>query len=153
MQFKVLEADAYATEYRTACRDLHLPTEEDKALFRDGIFAVQGAIEEALKSKWDSDDFEVGWDFNYCYFTCGGIYSERIFCRQYVETIHEALQSIDPQGVWTYHTVCEISGDSGDVDHHPQVDCRGEFFVRGDICYVDGDRMELRWQAKLGCND
>jgi hypothetical protein len=148
MRYVVLQDNDFTTEYLKAFQKQNLPTEADKKQFRDEVFTVQGAVEDALKAKWDKeDDFAVGWDFDYCYHTCGGIYSDRIFCKAYVETIGNALKSVDADGRWTYHTVCEVIINSEEVEN------RGEFFVRGDTCYINGSRMKQEWRARLGCSD
>lgn len=144
VQYAVLEKDHFILEYHKAFEKLNLQSEAQQKSFRDQVFAVQGAVEKALRRKWKpTNDFEVGWDFNDCYHTCGGIYSESIFCREYVETVANTLQSLDPEGRWTYHTACEICVDGS-------VESRGEFFVRGGTCYIDGSSMTRAWRALLG---
>jgi hypothetical protein len=137
MKYVVLTEDDFVTEYHKAFQKQDLPKEADKERFREEVFAVQGAVEDALKAKWkQQDDFAVGWDFNYCYHTCGGIYSDRTFCKAYVETIGKALKSVDPEGRWTYHTVCEIMVN-------PDAKTSGES--------TDGTTMKRDWRARLGC--
>ena len=154
MKYVVLNDSDFATEYRKAFQKQDLATEADQAQFRDQVFAVQGAVEDALKAKWNkADDFEVGWDFNYCYHTCGGIYSDRIFGQSYVETIGKALKSVDPEGRWTYHTACEIIVNPEGKTPAESTEDRGEFFVRGGTCCINGSTMKQEWRARLGCPD
>ena len=152
MKYAVLNDNDFTAEYRKAFQLQNLTTEREQKRFRDEVFSVQGAIEEALLKKWKKvDDFEVGWDFNYCYHTCGGIYSERIFCRDYVATIHQAFQAVDPNGLWTYHTACEIIVNPEGRTAAEMIEERGEFFVRGDTCYINNASMKSEWRARLGC--
>src|SRR5262245_14517614 len=109
VRYVTLDEEAFRQEYRKAFQrvDVRDKTEEDR--FRHAVRSVQGAVEEALLKKWTAtDDFQVGWDFSYCYHTCGGIYSERIFCADYIQTLVDTMRSIDGAGRWTYHTCCEI---------------------------------------------
>lgn len=152
MKYIVLENDDFTAEYHKAFQAQDLQSEPEKKRFRDELFGVQGAVEEALKENWQQPvDFEVGWDFNYCYHTCGGIYSDRIFCKDYVETISAALQSVDKNGLWTYHTACEIIVNPRALTIGESMEVRGEFFVRGDRCYINGSTMKPKWRAQLGC--
>jgi hypothetical protein len=152
MQFTVLNEDDFRKEYHKAFEKQELTTEAEKERFRNEVFTVQGAVEEALKRKWKPiDDFEVGWDFNYCYHTCGGIYSHEIFCHDYVATVLAALRSVDPDGRWTYHTVCEIIVNPDGKTAAEAMEDRGEFFVRGGVCYINGATMKREWREQLGC--
>ena len=153
MQFVVLDQDAFTEEYHKAFQKQVLETERTREQFREEVFSVQGAIEEALKRKWKpADDFAVGWDFNYCYHTCGGIYSEDIFCDDYVAELRHALRSVDPEGRWTYHTVCEITVNPAGKTPAESTEDRGEFFVRGDVCFINGSSMKPAWRRRLGCD-
>jgi hypothetical protein len=135
MRYVVLPDADFEKEYHKAFQKQKLETETDKKQFRDAVFTVQGAVEDALKAKWEkADDFEVGWDADYCYHTCGGIYSDRVFCKDYVETIASALKSVDAEGRWTYHTVCEIIVNPDAKTIGESMEDRGEFFVRADAC-------------------
>lgn len=152
MKYIVFEDNDFSNEYYKAFQEQNLETEAAKQQFRDEVFTVQGAVEDALKAKWDkADDFEVGWDFNYCSHTCCGIYSERIFCKDYVETIGNVLRSVDAEGSWTYHTVCEITINPDAKTSGESMEDRGELFVRGDTCYVIGSAMMAGWRARIGC--
>jgi hypothetical protein len=154
MNYVVLEDEEFTAEYRKAFQKQNFETEADKERFRDEVFTVQGAVEDDLKKKWEvGDDFEVGWDFNYCHHTCGGIYSDRIFCKDFVLAIRDALQSVDQDGRWTYHTVCEIEVNPEGKTAAESMEDRGEFFVRDGICYINGATMKREWRARLGCPD
>jgi len=152
MNYVVLEQSDFDIEYHKAFETLDLKTEPEKQRFRDVITEVQDAVEAALGKKWKKpDDFEVGWDFNYCYHACGGIYSERVFCQDYVTTVHAALQTVDKRRVWTYHTVCEITTNPNAPTIGESIESWGEFFIRGDTCYVNGSDMKPEWRTRLGC--
>ncbi len=154
MKYIVLDKDAFCAEYHKAFEKVNVQTEGEKDAFRKQVFSVQGAVEDALKQKWKvPDDFQVGWDFNYCYHTCGGVYSERIFCPDYIETIGSAIESVDPEGRWTYHTACEIEVNPAGKTIGECVENRGEFFIRGNACYINGSEMKRDWRARLGCPD
>jgi hypothetical protein len=163
MRFVVLNQDAFDREYRKAVADADVPSDADKERFRDTLFGVRGAVEEALAAKWQkvvykvglrpTGDFEVGWDFDYCFHTCGGIYSETVFCSDYVNTVADALASVDPKGEWVYHTVCEIVVNPEGKTIGEVVQRRGEFFIRAGICYINGTMMKKEWRARLGCPD
>ncbi len=154
MKFEVLEEEDFKKEYHKAFQKEILENEDEKERFRDEVFSVQGAVEESLQAKWNKvDDFEVGWNFDYCYHTCGGIYSDRIFCEDYVKTIGKALSSVDSKGRWTYHTVCEIIVNPDAKTAGESIEDRGEFFVRGDTCYINGSTMKPEWHTRMGCPD
>jgi len=154
LKFVVLRADAFRAVYHKAFKELKLETEADKKTFLDELRKVQSAVERALRRNWKKvDDFEVDDDFLYCYHTCGGIYSDRIFCKAYVTTIRDALQSVDSHGRWTYHTACEILVNPGAKTTGEAVEIRGEFFVRSGTCYINGTEMKRKWRTQLGCDE
>lgn len=154
MNFTVLPEDAFTAEYHKAFRKLDLATEAEKAAFREEVFTIQGAVLAALERKWkEEDDFAVGWDFDYCFHTCGGIYSDRIFCNDYVVAVRDALQSVDGPGRWTYHTVCEILVAPDAKTAGEAIEDRGEFFLRNGTCYINATRMKRDWRARLGCDE
>jgi hypothetical protein len=154
MKYVVLDNNDFTNEYHKAFQLQNFESEADKSRFRDAVHSVQGAVEELLKAKWKKqDDFEVGWDFEYCYHTCGGIYSDRVFCKAYVDTIGKALQSVDKEGRWTYHTACEIIVNPDGKTAAESIEDRGEFFVRNNTCYINGSTMNRDWRARLGCPD
>ena len=154
MKYVVLEIDAFTPEYHKAFQKLNLATETAKEEFRNEVFTVQGAVEEALQRKWKKvDDFEVGWDFDYCYHTCGGIYSNRVFCKDYVNTILDALRSVDILGRWTYHTVCEVIVNPNAKTAGERTEDRGEFFIRDATCYINATTMKRQWRMRLGCQE
>ena len=75
------------------------------------IHINQDNIRKKLGQKWkEEDDWHVGYDWNpyMTIYNCGGIYSERIFCREYIETIMKGInEAKDPSNTF-YNTVCEI---------------------------------------------
>jgi hypothetical protein len=153
MRYVVLSPEEFKREYMQAFEEVTLASEAEQKTFRDLVFSVQGEVLEALKAKWkENDDFQVGWDFNYCRHACGGIYSDAIFSRDYVETVAAALNRVDSQGVWTYHTVAEIIVNPEGKTLGEMTEDRGEFFIRGNTCFVP-DTMARRHRLALGCND
>ena len=94
-------------------------------------------IADTLSVRWlDQDDFAVGWDFNYCHHVCGGIYSDRIVCPEYLHAIIVALAAAPMPDKWTHHTACET--DTFD----------GEFFIRDGAVFLS-DETEPGLLAKL----
>lgn len=148
-KFVVLGKRAFQREYTTAFRKLDLKTERAQKRFRDEVFTVQSALERALKRRWEKEvDFEVGWDFNYCYHTCGGIYSRSIWSPDYVRTVIRTLDRVDPKGLWTYHTACEILDET-----ESRLEFIGQIFFRGSACYIEGSSISRERRAGLGCSD
>lgn len=136
--FSILPEAEFQAEYEKAFEAVDVPTEADQERFRKAIFSTQQLIVEALQEKWTKvEDYEVGWDFNYCYHVCGGIYSDRISCPAYVQAIAGALAAAPSPERWTYHTVCE-------ADHYD-----GEFFVRDGVVFIS-EIAEPELLEKLG---
>lgn len=145
-RFAVLDHAEFQAAYDKAFVIREFSSDSEKEAFREKLFAVRETIVNALERMWDSpQDFETAWDFDYCCHLCGGIYSERIFCRDYVETLLAAMNGADPDGVWTYHAVCEI-----ETDRLPAEDF-GEMFFRGGVCVIDASTMTIDRRRRLGC--
>src|SRR4051794_10696795 len=71
---------------------------------------TEDLIRHGLAARWtEGDDFEVGWDENFAMTLCGGIYSPRIFCREYLEVLHGILRSTRHYHQWAYSTAIELS--------------------------------------------
>lgn len=123
--FSVLPTKEYYAEYMKAFTPVDVPSEVDKERLRDAIQTTQKLVVDALDGKWDEvDDYEVGWDFDYCYHVCGGIYSDRIVCPEYLLKIASALDSAPQPEKWTYHTACESEK------------INGQFFIRNRVVYL-----------------
>lgn len=136
--FVILPQKEFDAEYKLAFTPVEVPTDADKDRLREAIQTTQQLVVDALKTNWsDPDDYEVGWDFDYCYHVCGGIYSDRIVCPEYLLAIMNALASAPTPDKWTYHTACE-------ADHFD-----GEFFIRDGSVYISSD-AEPKLLAKLG---
>lgn len=93
----------------------------------------------ALSAHWQEDcfgdaDFALGDDWNASFHHCGGIYSDRIMCPLYVQTIASVLAEIPHAKRWTFHTAVE--------PQNADRSC-GEFFIRDDILYArSGDSID-----------
>ena len=125
IKFTILPEAEYDAEYTKAFNKVDVPTDADKERLREAIQTTQQLVVDQLESKWETeDDFEVGWDFDYCYHVCGGIYSDRIICPAYLNALAAALAAAPEPAKWTYHTACEAE----EID--------GEFFIRDGTVYV-----------------
>ena len=150
LQYIVLDDQAFKDEYHKAFDRVELANDVAQEQFRELVFEIQGRIVEALKSLWtEGEDFQVGWDFNYCRHACGGICSESIFCKRYVEAIVTAIASVDQGADWTYHTVCEIVVNPAGATAEEASEDRGEFFIRGNTCYIHR-AMKRAHRQRLG---
>src|SRR5579859_6600468 len=111
-------------------------------------------LRDALRAKWEEDwcgrkDFAImddkeafgGWHH------CGGIYSTRICCPEYVEAILSVIAPLPHALLWTYHTSCETWQDDSPLPVH------GEFFVRGGKIYAPKDENDYAkvFGGKTGC--
>lgn len=125
--------------------------EADMASFRDRFFNARGDIEKALSEKWDEEhDFAVEWDFDYYYSLAGGIYSERIYCIEYINTILNVLNTLPGNDPWVYHTVCEIEVNPNGKTMAESVDFRGEFYLFKETLLVFESDMNKANRIKLG---
>ena len=153
LTYLVQGENEFTKHLQSLTKTVTFENDNEKESFRKMVFTVQGAVEDILKLKWKNEiDFTVGWDFNYCRFTCGGVYSRRIFCEDYVKAVHFALSGADREGIWVYHTVCEIlvnpdGKTSGECNEE-----RGEFIVIGQQCVINGDSMKKEWRSFIGCD-
>ncbi|QDT59957.1 hypothetical protein SV7mr_24710 [Stieleria bergensis] len=155
VMFSVLNKPEFKAAYERAFTPLNFTSEQEKDDFSARLAEVRSAIADSLATKWlTPNDFQVSGDFDYCFHTCGGVYSKRIFCEEYVSTILDSLGKVDPDGEWTYHTTCEIA------TNHPNpktagdaLEMRGEMFFRDGTCYINGDRMRRDHRTQLGCPD
>lgn len=118
-------------------------SESDIEEYRKETFRNQEIIRNKLRQKWEEEeDWEVGYDWNLymTVYNCGGIYSDRIFCREYIETImHGIKEAKDPSNTF-YNTVCEIIIESdGKIIGE---DYRGELFITEGKVYIHEEMTE-----------
>lgn len=128
IQVKRVTQAEFDSEYNKAFTPVSVPSDDDKESLREAISTTQQCVVDALKASWvESDDFYVGWDFNYCYHVCGGIYSDRIVCPEYLLAVDAALKAAPFSDRWTYHTACETDSYNG------------EFFIRNGTLFISED--------------
>jgi len=100
-------------------------------------------LRKALTARWEEDycghkDFAMmdegeafgGWHH------CGGIYSTRICCAEYVQTIIAVLAQLPHAALWRYHTACETRHDDTPLP------VPGEFFVHGGNVFAPKDEND-----------
>lgn len=106
-------------------------------------------LHKRLGAKWkegspyDDGDFMMmdkveafqGWHH------CGGIYSNRICCPQYVETIVGVIEKLPHARLWAYHTAVEV-GLYVDQEERALVNDTGQFFIRGGTLYTPKDKND-----------
>ncbi|MDX1928598.1 MAG: hypothetical protein SFV81_18855 [Pirellulaceae bacterium] len=128
LNFRVLNESDFMREYRFACAPVKVEGEEDELKFARLVWNAQGAIADKLKKNWQEvDDYEIGSDYTHHYHVCGGIYSDRIVCGDYIRLVAEALAALDTPDLWVFHTSCET----------PSFD--GQFFIWKSTVYIEDD--------------
>jgi hypothetical protein len=154
IRYTILPDPQYGRELGKRFINLGHATDTEKEALRVKIFTVQGAIDEALKRRWtEGKDFQVGWDLDYSYYASGGIYSERIFCKEYVATVIEALETVPEREKWVYHTVCEILVNPKGKTIGECQERRGEFFIHDRAVFILSDKMKKEHRLRLGSSE
>lgn len=127
MKIRRVPKKQFWEEYKRAFAAVDVPTEAAQAALRRRIYSLQDAISDFLSQRWKKeDDFEIGDDYNYCYHVCGGVYSNRVVCADYLKRVSSALRTDPEPEIWTFHTAVE----TGKID--------GQFFMRnGEIVCPD----------------
>lgn len=106
---------------------------------------VRDALRGALRLKWIEDccgraDFAIGDDWTLSWSQCGGVYSARICCPDYTETLLQVLRHVPESYRWAYSTAVE------NLDGHPGFPIprfsSGEFVVRAGRIYVPEDSFD-----------
>jgi hypothetical protein len=117
-------------------------TEED---FSTKWEVVRDSLRDALSLKWTEDccggaDFAVGDDWSLSWCQCGGVYSTRICCPEYIETILGVLNKMPDADKWAYSTAVEnMSG----VENFPVPRFgSGEFVLKAGRVYVPEDSYD-----------
>jgi hypothetical protein len=136
----ILREKAYRELYEEAFASPAYTKDFTEARHRAEFDALNSGLRESLKKAWEEDycgnkDFAImddkeafgGWHH------CGGIYSTRICCPEYIEAITAVIASLAHASLWTYHTTCETWQDDTPLPVH------GEFFVRDGKLYAPKD--------------
>src|SRR5215510_12409270 len=91
---------------------VHLTPTFTEADFSKKWEFIHDSLRDALSIKWTEDcrgraDFAVGDDWTLSWCQCGGVYSTRICCPEYVETILGVLSKMPDADKWAYSTAVE----------------------------------------------
>ena len=104
--------------------------------YADEKRATEDLLREALAKRWTKiDDFEVAWDENVAFTLCGGVYSHRILCRDYLEILHRILRTTRYRDRWAYSTAVEPDPPLGGVTY-------GLFVLQGDRITLADEETE-----------
>ena len=119
-------------------------SDDDRIVFRETVFAIQSELKTRLSFTWhERQDFEIAFDYQFCRCLAGAIYSDRIYCAQYVSIVSDVLLSFANRWSWAFHTCHE------DVNN-PGLD-RGEFVITQGKC-VMSESMEFQWRKRLAAS-
>jgi hypothetical protein len=95
--------------------------------------STEEALRRALSHHWRPfDDFEVGDDGNIAFTLCGGVYSKRVICRDYLALLYLTLQDTRMKEAWAYATAIELQEP---IDGMSLCD----FVLQGNQVSVNGD--------------
>ena len=115
------------------CRKPAFTGEYSVEMYIEEKRSTEEALRAALSRHWaPRDDFEVAYDDNIAFTLCGGIYSRRIICREYLNLLHETLQRTRMKEKWSYDTVLELEEPIDGMDL-----C--SFVLQGNRVYVKSD--------------
>ena len=143
IEFVILPEAKYERLYMPSFERPPYTKDLTEAMHRSEFKRLDAALRKALSARWEEsafgdkdsaimDDSEAfgGWHH------CGGIYSPRICCPGYVETVLAVLSALPHAALWTYHTACETWQDDSPLPVH------GEFFIRGGTFYAPQDEND-----------
>jgi hypothetical protein len=75
---------------------------------------TEDRLGEALGAIWTpNDDFQVGYDTNRAFALCGGVYSPRVICQDYLSILFTILQATRMKDKWMYSTSVELPCQDG----------------------------------------
>jgi hypothetical protein len=98
--------------------------------------STEDQLRAALSRQWQpGNEFEVGVDTNHAFALCGGLYSARCICLEYLGTLFGVLRSTRMWRKWSYATAIEL-----DEPVQGMTDC--EFVLQGEALWVLGDALE-----------
>jgi hypothetical protein len=70
---------------------------------------TEQVLRQSFSRHWrDHVDFEIGWDENFAFTLCGGIYTPTMLCRKYLQIICGVLRSTRQRDHWSYDTAVEL---------------------------------------------
>ena len=139
----ILREKAYRKLYEGSFAKPAYTKDFTETMHRAEFDKLTRGLRKSLTRKWKEDfcgakDFAImddkeafgGWHH------CGGIYSTRICCPEYVETVVPVLALLPHASLWTYHTTCETWQDDTPLPVH------GEFFIRDGKLYAPKDEND-----------
>jgi hypothetical protein len=115
---------------------------EDK--FDKQWVGVRDALRRALSRHWKEgfhagDDFMVSDDRNHAWTQCGGVYTPRVCCPEYVLTILRVLAGVPNSDKWAYHTAVEVVWRPEDAYPVTPPYASGGFVIKSGQMFVPKD--------------
>jgi hypothetical protein len=142
LELVILDEPEYRALYDRSFEKPTYSAEFTEESHRAEFAQLDRAIRSAISSRWTISEFG-GMDKDCAimdneaagaWHHCGGIYRNRICCREYVEALLSAIADMPHADLWTYHTSCEMSWK----ERRPLIG-DGEFFVRGGKLFAPRD--------------
>ncbi|OGV85415.1 MAG: hypothetical protein A3K19_06360 [Lentisphaerae bacterium RIFOXYB12_FULL_65_16] len=136
----VVAEEEYRRVYDGAAQAVILTGSLTKAALQKEFEMFDASLREAIAKNWEIDEF--GGDEKDCavsdewqggFFHCGGIYTNRICCGNYVQTILDVIGALPHSDRWTYHTAVENLNDD-----EPVIGL-GEFLIRQGNVFAPDD--------------
>ena len=154
IRYEVLSDKEYEKKLAEACSLVKLKTQKEKDALRNKISNFQDNLCEKFSENWEEDNnWTVSWDFNYHYYTCGAIYSEKAYSKDYIIQAIKAINLQAEPSKWAYQTVIEIDLDPEGINdegaYGDSVDFRGEFFIKNNTVYLKRSMKKID-RKKLG---
>ncbi len=151
-EVSLLSRKDYDQRYRESCVRPRYTRTFTRAMHLAEFQKLDRSLHRAFSSRWEyTHDYEMmdgdpefgdafdGW------MHCGGIYSNRICCPEYVELILTAIARLPHSEKWMYHTACELH------EKKPVLAERiGQFCVRNGTVFapVDGNDYVRVFQTR-----
>jgi hypothetical protein len=105
---------------------------------------VRDALRRTLSRRWTEgyqigDDFMVSDDRNNAWTQCGGVYTPRVCCPEYVISILRVLASVADGDKWAYDTAVEVVWRPEDPYPVTPPYASGGFVIKSGRVYVPKD--------------
>ena len=153
IKYIVLPSDEFDRQRAKAQDWAPVKTDEEKNALRDNIGLLQTKVSDRLKKIWpdDGENWEVTYNFQYHYYTYGGIYSEEAFSKKVIDIIVSAIDEMEQPMIWAFLMSCEIVVDENAKTMGEAVEFRGEYLIKNRVVYIP-ESMQKKHRLQLGCD-
>ena len=105
MKITRLADDQFWDRYLPLCKPIEGLTDAEEQEFSHAIDRLDAKLKDALSDFDDEEDYQTSYDWNPCWYHCGGVYGRPAYSPEFLQKIVDVL--VTESHPWCFHLACE----------------------------------------------